>query len=158
MPIEIERKFLVTGDTWKQDVERRAAFRQGYLAVNAACAIRVRVEGEHARLNIKQATLDIRRHEYEYEIPATEAREMLDLLCGSMQVVKTRHYLHYAGHLWEVDEFHGANAGLVVAEIELDAEDEPFARPPWLGAEVSGDARYLNSNLAQHPFSTWRAP
>jgi adenylate cyclase len=153
--IEIERKFLVEGDAWRRDVEKRAELRQGYLAVNDCCAVRVRLDDERARLNIKRATLDLRRHEYEYEIPLAEAREMLDLLCDGRQLVKTRHYLHHTGHLWEVDEFHGANAGLVVAEIELAAEDEVFARPPWLGKEVSGDPRYLNSSLAQRPYSGW---
>jgi adenylate cyclase len=155
VPIEIERKFLVEGGAWRVLIERSVEFRQGYLAVNDACGIRVRLEGGRARLNIKSATLDIRRHEYEYEIPVGEGREMLDLLCAARQVVKTRNYLHFEGHLWEVDEFHGANAGLVVAEIELNVEDETFARPPWLGTEVSGDPRYLNSSLAQRPYSNW---
>lgn len=155
MPIEIERKFLVEGEAWRPLVERRVEYRQGYLAVNDACGVRVRTQGESAWLNVKSATLDIRRHEFEYPIPAAEAREMLELFCGGSQVIKTRHYLRYEGHLWELDEFHGANAGLRIAEIELDAEHEAFARPPWLGREVSGDPRYLNSNLARHPFSTW---
>ena len=106
-------------------------------------------------LNIKNATLDISRAEFEYPIPLEDAEALLEGLCDERVVEKTRYRIPFAGHVWEVDEFCGANAGLVVAEIELEHEDEAFARPPWLAAEVSGDPRYLNSNLALHPFTEW---
>ncbi|KAA3634370.1 MAG: CYTH domain-containing protein, partial [Proteobacteria bacterium] len=137
------------------DAERRESMVQGYLAATGRCAVRVRLEGERARLNIKSAGLDIERMEYEYEIPVEDAAEIIDCLCGSEVVRKTRHYVTIGSHTYEVDEFEGENAGLVVAEVELKTRDEAFPKPAWLGEEVSGDPRYLNSNLASRPFSRW---
>jgi adenylate cyclase len=117
--------------------------------------VRVRAAGEQAWLTIKGLTINLTRLEYEYEIPVADARYMLEHLCQQPIIDKTRYAVHYAGHRWDVDEFHGANEGLRVAEIELRSEDETFERPPWLGAEVSGDARYYNARLVQHPYRDW---
>lgn len=155
MAIEIERKFLVTDDSWRAGAPRCERFRQGYLASDPGCSVRVRLEGEVGRLNIKSATLGIHRHEYEYAIPAADAAELLDTLCAKPLIEKTRYFVEHAGHTWEVDRFEGENAGLVVAEIELDHADEPFERPPWLGEEVSHDPRYYNVSLVKHPFKEW---
>jgi len=156
MGIEIERKFLVRDDRWRQRVERSARMRQGYLTSDARCSVRVRLADGAGFLNIKSGTLGIRRSEYEYPVPAAEAEEMLDALCEKPLLEKTRHYLHHGQHLWEIDEFAGDNAGLIVAEIELSRPDEPFAHPDWLGEDVSHDIRYYNSQLVRHPYRTWR--
>ncbi len=155
MAIEIERKFLVRDDSWRSRADRGICMRQGYLASDPASSVRVRLSGDRACLNIKSATSAIRRLEYDYEIPLAEGREILQQLCKGRCVEKTRYRVEHAGHLWEVDVFEGDNAGLVVAEIELDDEDEVFERPAWLGEEVSDDPRYYNMNLAEHPFSRW---
>jgi adenylate cyclase len=130
-------------------------FRQGYLATTARCSMRVRVSDHKGYLNLKSATLDIERMEYEYEIPRHEAEEMLDLLCEQPLIEKTRYYVDHDRHRWEIDVFEGANAGLVVAEIELDDVEECFARPVWVGDEVSDDPRYYNVCLVKHPFNEW---
>jgi adenylate cyclase len=153
--IEIERKFLVTGEGWRAGAARAVPMRQGYLSgEDGRASVRVRIEGERANLNIKAAVVGSTRAEYEYPIPAGDARSLLDTLCiGVLQ--KTRHFVPQDGLTWEVDVFEGANAGLVVAEIELARADQPFARPGWLGPEVTGDRRYYNHHLALHPYSTW---
>lgn len=155
MAEEIERKFLVRSDAWRSGIRRSARYRQGYMAVNERCAIRVRTQDERAWLTIKNATLDIRRQEYEYPIPASDAREMLDTLCAGRTLSKTRYFVKHAGDEWEIDVFDGDNQGLVLAELELDDVDQTFDRPDWLGEEVSSDARYLNSSLAVRPFCSW---
>jgi adenylate cyclase len=157
MPVEIERKFLVEGDAWRSGVRRRELFRQGYLAGSDACSVRVRAGGDLAWLNVKGRVRGASRPEYEYEIPLHEANEILELLAAHGRIEKWRHWVPHAGHEWEVDEFLGANVGLVVAELELDDEAEVFAHPSWLGAEVTHDARYFNSYLATHPWPEWRA-
>ena len=154
MALENERKFLLADSRWRQSVQRRERMVQGYLAHNRRCSVRVRLHGSHACLNIKEARLGVSREEYEYVIPQDEGRRLLRL-CGPARVEKTRHYLVYAGKTWEIDEFEGDNQGLVVAEIELAQADEPFDAPPWLGAEVSMEARYYNSHLARHPYREW---
>lgn len=155
MGIEIERKFLLRDDSWRAAVHRCALFRQGYLAASSECSIRVRLSDEDAHLNIKSATLGVTRSEFEYLVPRVEAELMLATLCGTRTLSKTRHYLLHAGHEWEIDEFWGANAGLIVAELELDTEHEVFRKPSWLGVEVSLDPRYYNSCLVSHPFQAW---
>lgn len=155
MGIEIEKKFLVDGGNWRVDAES-ASIRQGYLVFGPPVAIRVRIEDSKAHINIKQATTAIRRAEFEYPIPVRDAEELLREFCLGHPIVKTRHRITHAGHRWEIDEFHDANAGLVVAEVELESEDDVIALPAWAGAEVSGDARYLNSSLAQHPYREWK--
>lgn len=152
---EIERKFLVAGDTWRSGVVRRRRFEQGYLAITSDCAVRVRIDGDHASLNVKNATLDIERQEFEYPVPVTDAREMLDSLCGGRSLAKTRHWVEHRGDTWEVDVFEGANRGLILAEIEMEDREQHFAIPDWVGREVSGDERYLNSYLAVTPYTTW---
>ncbi len=155
MAQEIERKFLVVNDDWRRQVRGKARYRQGYLASDPACSIRVRISDEAAWLNLKSATLEVSRKEFDYPIPVADAEEILDQLCSGPVIDKTRWFVDYGGKTWEVDEFHGDNAGLVVAEIELQHEDEPFERPPWLGNEVSHDPRYYNVCLATHPYKDW---
>jgi len=155
MGIEIEHKFLLRDESWRQQVERSAAMRQGYLMSDSRCSVRVRIADGQGFLNIKSGVLGIQRSEYEYPIPLADAEELLDNLCEKPLVEKTRHFVRYHGHLWEIDEFAGANAGLVVAELELDHPDETFVRPDWLGEDVSRDIRYYNSQLARHPYTTW---
>ncbi|MCK7594228.1 CYTH domain-containing protein [Pseudomarimonas salicorniae] len=154
MGIEIERKFLVIGEAWRDAVERSEPMDQGYLGGERA-SVRVRIAGSGAFLNIKSKQGGASRLEFEYAVPVDEARDMLDALALPGRIAKRRHYVTHAGHLWEIDEFEGENAGLVVAEIELQSEDEAFERPAWLGEEVTHDLRYYNSALAQQPFSLW---
>lgn len=155
MAQEIERKFLVTGDAWRGQVRSSARYRQGYLSNGGRCSVRVRVAGDAAYLNIKSATLDIVRTEYEYPIPVADAEEMLDQLCSGLLIEKTRHFVDFGGFVWEIDVFEGMNHGLVIAEIELDHADAEFPRPPWAGAEVSDDPRYYNVYLARTPYTQW---
>jgi adenylate cyclase len=152
MGVEIERKFLVQGDGWKTSTG--VLYRQGYLNRDKNRTVRVRMAGDAAFLTIKGVSVGATRAEFEYPIPMADAEGLLALCAGPL-VEKTRHLVRVGDTLWEVDEFAGENAGLVVAEVELTAEDQPFARPDWLGAEVTHDARYFNSNLASHPFSCW---
>lgn len=155
MGIEIERKFLVTGDGWRKQAGRSLEMRQGYLVGEGGkSSVRVRLEGEQAKLNIKAAVIGAARAEYEYDIPPAEAREMLATLCVG-RLEKTRYYIEIDGLTWEVDEFANDNAGLVVAEIELAHADQPFARPAWLGRELTQDRRYYNHHLALHPWKDW---
>ena len=158
MAVEIEHKFLVRDERWRREVERSVRMRQGYLTSDARCSVRVRVAGDQGYLNVKSGTLGIQRSEYEYPIPLAEAEEILDTLCEQPLLEKTRHFVRFGGHLWEIDEFEGDNAGLIVAEVELSRIDEPFDRPDWLGADVSRDIRYYNSQLARHPYRTWSCP
>lgn len=152
---EIEHKFLVAGDGWRSGVARRRRFEQGYLAITADCAVRVRIDGEEAALNVKNATLDIERQEFEYPIPLSDAREMLDSLCAGRSLSKVRHWVDHQGDMWEVDVFEGDNQGLVLAELEVEERGQQFTVPEWIGREVSGDERYLNSYLAVTPYNTW---
>lgn len=155
MATEIERKFLPIDDSWRKDVSHAQAMRQGYLG-GENCSVRVRIAGDEAALNIKSLSIGISRSEFEYAIPVADAQALLALATGPL-VEKTRHYLEFEGHLWEIDEFSGDNAGLVVAEIELDSLDATFVRPAWLGREVTDDARYYNLNLMREPYSRWSA-
>ena len=155
MATEIEYKFLICNERWRSQVDRSVRMRQGYLTSDTRCSVRVRVADNQGFLNIKSGTLGIQRSEYEYPIPLAEAEEILDTLCERPLLEKIRHYVRFGEHLWEIDEFAGDNAGLIVAEVELDHPDEPFARPDWLGEDVSHDIRYYNSQLARHPYMTW---
>ena len=151
---EIERKFLVADDSWRARVERRQFLQQGYLCQDDRLALRVRLAGEQAYLTIKSATPGSVRTEYEYAIPPGDGKELLAALCQH-RLEKTRYWVRHGEQLWEIDEFGGANQGLVVAEIELQSATEVFASPPWLGAEVTEQRRYYNAQLAQRPFGTW---
>jgi len=155
MAIEIERKFLLRDDRWRQLADTGTTFRQGYLIGAKQASVRVRIEGDKAYLNIKSMTIGVKRHEYQYPLPLEEASELLDTLCEKPLVEKTRYLLHYANHEWEIDEFEGDNVGLIVAEVELKSEDEEITLPPWIGVEVSDDPRYYNVNLVKHPYTTW---
>jgi adenylate cyclase len=154
MGVEIERKFLLRGDGWKS-LGEPVFFRQGYLSSHKERVVRVRIEGERAVITIKSANQGATRGEWEYEIPVADAAELLDGLCEQPLIEKYRRRIAFAGNVWEVDEFLGANAGLVVAEIELQAEDQQFDKPEWVGEEVTDDLRYLNSSLIRHPYSAW---
>ncbi|MDR3073836.1 MAG: CYTH domain-containing protein [Deltaproteobacteria bacterium] len=155
MHLERERKFLVRGDAWRAEATRKTAYTQGYLAAGSACAIRVRLAGDAAWLTIKGPSVNGAAPEFEYSIPAGDAALLLDSLAIKPLIEKTRHFVPYAGLTWEVDEFFGANAGLVLAEIELSSPDQPVPLPPWAGEEVTGDARYHNACLAANPFTRW---
>ena len=155
MAMEIERKFLVSSNQWKAGVVRESYFRQGYLANGENSSIRVRIGERSAELNIKSVTRGVRRQEYEYTIPLEDAEQILTHLCTKPLIEKTRFYVEHAGNLWEVDQFSGANEGLVVAEIELTSEDEVFVKPDWVDKEVTHDLRYNNVSLVIHPFKDW---
>ena len=156
MGVEIERKFLVRHDGWRAAADAGTRMRQGYLCTDPSASVRVRLAGDCAWLNIKGALTPLRRLEYDYPIPVSEADEILQRLCGDRRLEKTRYRVPHAGRVWEVDVFEGDNAGLVLAEIELEHESDEFQRPDWLGGEVSHDPRYYNMNLATHPFARWR--
>jgi len=160
MATEIERKFLVRNDSWRAHADAGTVYRQGYLTDVTAgdparCSIRIRISGEDARINIKSAELGISRIEYEYHLPPQEAEDMLTRFALGPLVHKTRYQVQHSGFEWEVDVFAGDNAGLVVAEIELDAAEQDFPLPDWAGEEVSGDPRYYNVNLVRHPYKDW---
>jgi adenylate cyclase len=150
---EIERKFLVTGEGWRQAHPHRLS--QAYLNRDRERTVRVRIADDKGFLTIKGKTQGISRAEFEYDIPLADAQQLLKLSDGPV-VEKNRHIVFHQGCKWEVDEFLGENAGLVLAEIELDSEDAVFERPSWLGEEVTQDPRYANSNLAATPYSRWR--
>ncbi|MBX3707783.1 MAG: CYTH domain-containing protein [Pseudomonadales bacterium] len=155
MGTEIERKFLVRGDAWR-DAARGTRLRQGYLSSDPARTVRVRSAGAAAWLTIKGPPEGLVRAEFEYPIPVADATILLDTLCERPLIDKVRHVVEYAGHTWEIDEFQGENAGLVVAEVELEHADEPVQLPPWVGAEVTDDPRYQNANLVRAPYTRWR--
>ena len=157
MTHEIERKFLVRDPRCLEGIAGERLV-QGYIANTHRAVVRVRVSGDSAWLTIKGRTVGIVRREFEYPIPLADADVMIAELCDGPVVSKQRYHVEHGGHTWEVDVFEGANAGLVVAEIELDREDEAFERPDWLGEEVSHDPRYLNVSLATHPYCEWGSP
>jgi adenylate cyclase len=157
MGIEIERKFLVAGDGWRT-LGAPVLLRQGYLSADPERTVRVRIEGEQGVLTIKSKNEGASRGEWEYPIPLPDAEELLDRLCERPLVEKYRRRIDFQGFTWEVDEFLGENAGLVVAEIELPAEDAVFDLPDWIGKEVTGERRYYNSSLIRLPYSKWTTP
>lgn len=154
MALEIERKFLVTDDTWR-GLSEGTLYRQGYLPTQDKTTVRVRVAGDRGFFTIKGPSRGISRSEYEYEIPLADAEAMLAELCRPPLIEKCRYKIAIADHIWEVDEFLGENQGLILAEIELGSETETFTQPAWIGQEVSHDARYRNAYLAKYPYSTW---
>lgn len=154
MAKEIERKFLVCGDQWRQG-NQATHVCQGYLVSSGDCTVRVRLKGNEAFLTIKGKPEGISRLEYEYEIPDSDAKEMLDRLCIRPYIEKMRYKITHAGRQWEIDEFLKENEGLVVAEVELESEDQELELPPWVCEEVTSDTRYSNANLVKHPYSKW---
>lgn len=155
MAREIERKYLLKNDSWRKTADEGVLIRQGYMAGTDKASIRIRRQGEKANINIKSATLDIIRTEYEYEIPVYDAEEMLAKMCFQPLIEKTRYHVDNNQHTWEIDVFAGDNAGLIVAEVELNDKDEKIELPQWVGDEVSDDARYYNVNLVNNPFKNW---
>ena len=154
MAQEIERKFRVANDDWRAMATSSSSIKQGYLSSSAEATVRVRLEDNLGTLTIKSKTKGITRNEFEYAIPAQEAKELL-MLCRGPLIEKIRYRILQENHTWEIDVFEGDNDGLIIAEIELTSEDDYFAKPQWLGEEVSGDSRYYNSNLATHPYVNW---
>ncbi|RZM78773.1 CYTH domain-containing protein [Leptolyngbya iicbica] len=154
MAQEIERKFLVTDVAWRQ-YAKGTLYRQGYVPTQNGTTVRARVVGDRGYLTIKGPTNGVSRQEFEYHIPLADAETMLADLCQPPLIEKWRYRINVGSHLWEIDEFLGDNAGLVMAEVELESETEIFDLPPWAGAEVSHDARYYNSNLAKTPYRSW---
>ena len=157
MGIEIERKYLPQGDGWrKAAAEPGLLIRQGYLAASGKCTVRVRVKGEQAWITIKGMRVGASRPEFEYPIPLSEGAWMLDALCEGSVIEKTRHVVRRDGFAIEIDEFQGANSGLVLIEIELAGEDQAPELPDWVGEEVTDDPRYYNSSLARRPYAQWK--
>ncbi len=155
MALEVEHKFLLANDTWRDEIKHSVHYKQGYLSSSPLSSVRVRISDSHAWLNIKSATIGSYRQEFEYEIPLTDANAILDELCHKPLVEKMRHFVYRDQHVWEIDEFMGDNAGLIVAEIELSQIGESFEKPAWLGQEVTDDLRYYNNNLTKNPFKDW---
>ena len=154
MAQEIERKFRVANDDWRAMASSSSSLKQGYLSSSAEATVRVRLEDNLGTLTIKSKTKGITRNEFEYAIPAQEAKELL-MLCKGPLIEKIRYRIPQENHTWEIDVFEGDNDGLIIAEIELTSDEDYFAKPQWLGEEVSGDSRYYNSNLATHPYVNW---
>ncbi|WP_043613368.1 CYTH domain-containing protein [Chromobacterium violaceum] len=153
MALEIERRFVVSGDGWR-GLAPAVQYRQGYLSVEKERTVRVRVVGQQAWLTLKSNISNVSRHEFEYPIPLADAQTIMGAMCP-MVVDKLRHRIEHGGFVWEVDEFFGDNAGLVLAEIELPDEETPFAKPDWVGEEVTEDGRYTNAYLSKHPYRSW---
>lgn len=154
MGLEIERKFLVKHNSWKEKATLGQHIQQGYLNLDKERTVRVRVIAGKGMLTIKGKTVRTTRLEFEYEIPLDDALQLLNL-CEQSILEKTRYLLDYEGNTWEIDVFEGVNEGLCIAEIELETEDQKVALPDWVGKEVSDDIRYYNSNLILHPFKDW---
>lgn len=155
MATEIERKFLVKNDLWRDQVISESRMKQGYLANQGNASIRVRVDRGKAMLNIKSATLGVRRSEFEYQIPLEDGEEILAAVAQQPFIDKTRYKVKCGDHVWELDVFEGENRGLVVAELELGSEEEAFEMPAWAGDEVSEDPRYYNVSLVKTPYTRW---
>ena len=155
MGTEIERKFLVSDDSWEADAHRGTIYRQGYLPCVETSSVRVRVAADKGYLNIKSAVFSVIRKEFEYEIPLHDAEDLLNTLCQKPLIEKIRYLVDCGQHTWEVDVFEGENDGLVIAEVELKSPDEPLELPSWAGQEVSEDPRYYNPYLIERPYKTW---
>jgi len=156
MALEVEHKFLLANSDWRAEIDHSVHYKQGYLSSSPLSSIRVRISDSHAWLNIKSATIGTHRQEFEYEIPLADANSILDELCHKPLIEKMRHFVYRGQHVWEIDEFMGDNQGLIVAEIELSEVGESFAKPAWLGGEVTEDLRYYNNNLCKYPFKDWK--
>ena len=152
--IEIERRFLLKNDAWKAVAGAPCLMSQGYLSVEKERIIRLRIIGNRAWLTLKGYISDVSRSEFEYEIPVADAQTMMDTMCP-FRLEKHRHEVSYQGFVFEIDEYFGDNAPLIVAELELPAEDTPFPRPDWLGEEITSDGRFTNAYVSKHPYSQW---
>lgn len=155
MAKEIERKFIVKGNSWKKDVIKEKSLEQGYIFSSENKSLRIRIANNKAFLTIKGKTEGISRDEFEYEIPKTDAQSLLKKYCDNNPILKKRYYLMIEGNEWTIDEFFGQNKGLVLAEIELESENQEINLPEWIEKEVSYDNRYFNTHLSKHPFTTW---
>ncbi|PHR29937.1 MAG: adenylate cyclase [Desulfotalea sp.] len=154
MGLEIEKKFLITDDSWRK-LGSGKDYCQGYLSSGKGPSLRIRTIGERGIITVKGPNEGGKRLEFEYDIPYIDAQEMLEKLCLKPLIEKTRYKIPFAGFIWEVDEFKGENAGLIFAEIELDAVDQTFEIPTWIGEEVTGDPKYYNASLVSYPYSQW---
>jgi len=154
MALEIERKFLVDLD--KLDLQDGIGIKQGYIKTSTNTVVRARIKGAKGFLTIKGENVGASRLEFEYEIPVSEANEMLEKLCSKPIIDKTRYEINYKNHLWEVDVFYGDNEGLVVAEVELQSENEEVVLPSWIKQEVTGDIKYYNNQLMENPYKNWK--
>ena len=151
---------MLQNDSWRAAIKHSHVIRQAYMvdavSEHSKASVRIRIQDEHANINIKSVTIGVYRHEYQYAVPLHEANEMIDHLCHQLVIEKQRHIVEHDGHNWEIDEFSGVNAGLLIAEIELGTVDEAFSKPAWLGQEVSDDPRYYNTSLATNPYCNWK--
>ena len=154
MTIEIERRFLLKNDDWKREASAPQVLQQGYLSVEKERTIRVRIIDDKAWLTLKGYISDVSRSEFEYEIPLAHARQMMETMCP-FKMEKHRYRVEFKGFVFEIDEYFGDNASLVVAEVELPAEDAPFEKPDWLGEEITSEGKFTNAYLSKHPYSTW---
>ena len=152
--LEIERRFLLRDDSWREHASAPQVLQPGYISVEKECTIRVRVAGHRACLPLKGYISDVSRHEFEYEIPLADAQTMLATVCP-FKIEKHRYMVEYEGFVFEIDEFFGDNAPLIVAELELPSEDTAYAKPDWLGEEITSDGRFTNAYLSKHPFGSW---
>lgn len=155
MAKEIERKFLVIGNKWRE-LAKGTHYRQGYLNSIKERTVRIRTIDDKAYLTVKGPTVGVTRMEFEYEIPYNDCVEMLDNLAEKPIIEKSRYKIKSGDLVWEIDEFFGVNEGLIVAEVELNSEEQKFEKPEWIGEEISGDPRYFNSNLVNNPYTTWK--
>lgn len=155
MAYEIERKFLVTSAAWRTRIERTLEIKQAYFCNTDKASLRIRISDQTGFFSSKSMTEGIRRHEFEYEIPLHDAEFMLHYMCQGSSIIKSRHLVKVDQHVWEIDEFHGDNEGLIVAEVELGHESEVFSKPQWAGQEVSDNARYFNMSLIDNPYKNW---
>ncbi|MGK7930167.1 MAG: CYTH domain-containing protein [Microcystaceae cyanobacterium] len=158
MAIEIERKFLVIGDQWR-NLGKGKSYRQGYIRTqNPDTTVRIRIAGDQGYLTLKGKKQGVSRAEFEYPIPLADATPLLETLCDRPLIEKTRYHVVIGEVTWEIDEFWGENEGLIVAEIELETDNQVFEKPKWIGKEVTHDFRYYNSNLVKNPYQSWKAP
>ncbi len=155
MGYEIERKFLVTNDSWRNLCRKKERYRQGYLSSDPARVVRIRVVGERGIITIKGPAINNIRSEFEYEIPVDDAVVLLTNLCIPPIIEKTRYSVAIDNLLWEIDEFAGENSGLIIAEVELDHPEQKINLPAWIGREVTGETRFYNSNLSRYPYNSW---
>ncbi|WP_029407644.1 CYTH domain-containing protein [Thiomicrorhabdus sp. Milos-T2] len=159
MAREIERKFLLKNQDWKALAHKKTHFAQGYLNdisdKSAKSSVRVRIEGDKANMNIKSLEIGLSRDEYEYEIPLDDGKKILATLASGPVIEKERHLVTVDSHTWEIDEFFGDNQGLVIAEVEIQSEDETFSMPEWAGREVTEEVRFYNISLSKRPFNSW---